>query len=173
MTLWTSRTIDDADGRPAAVLLAHLSSDHVAEFEIHPVAAWGSPGGAPLFAKHTGGGMPDYIPAPADATPLVKGSVKWDGCSDFRWPELDDGSNDHICEADTIRKRARWQLAAYRFCAELLEAAGTWDLPELPSAELEPDVRAAARAACDEADRSNGSDGAVTALAALLARGPG
>ena len=93
-----------------SVMVRFVAYSHYVQFD-----AWEcyvQPDGRPLFQGESGGHVFD---SPGAAPPLVSGSVKWDGCSNYDFPASEDCMM-HGCSRDDLLSLGEMLAAIWDAC---------------------------------------------------------
>jgi hypothetical protein len=116
-TLETNKkvTIDVGD---SIVIECTLPSEYVMDFEVFKLIGRYD-NNDPVFKKAEGGGLTEPAESLEDRAVFMKGEIKWDGCSNYEFPESQDCML-HVCRNpakdfaaiwDTLYKQAAIMLA--------------------------------------------------------------
>jgi hypothetical protein len=88
---------------------------HYIDFEIYNIAI-GLPDGKPLYYSATDD-TPETYENIEDATPYIRGHIKWDGCCNYEYPE--EGMLHH-CGFGGFRREYETIKTAYKYAAKYM-----------------------------------------------------
>jgi hypothetical protein len=93
---------------------------HHVDFTIHQIGLCDD--GTVEYINESAGCQPDFKTDPTQAMPLAEGSLKWDGCIDFRFPGQESRML-HFCSAKSFENLNGTFQELYRAVREIMPAA--------------------------------------------------
>lgn len=100
------------------------SHSHWVEYKIYDVEYWDTSGvyDTPRFQRAGAVSHPDVVESTEESEPYISGSVKWDGCSNWKFDEQDRGTMLHGCCRKDVLRYGQILAACWDLTAQLCES---------------------------------------------------